>query len=68
MNWQLVALTLLTIISWGIGSGLVKIATKHMGERTMLWDAILYFLIVIPFFLVFFKGSYSQAFQPKAVA
>jgi hypothetical protein len=67
VNWGLISLTILTILAWGIGSGIVKIATNFMGERAIFWDAILYFLVALPFFFIFFKGDYEKTFHPKGM-
>lgn len=65
MNLQILSLTLFVILSFGIGNIFSKLATKHIGERIVLWDAIVYALILISFFLIYFKDSYQKAFNSK---
>lgn len=59
-------LTLTIIFAYGVGNLFAKQATKIIGGRIILWDAIVYPLILLSFFFIYFKGSYRQALNSKA--
>lgn len=46
---------LLTLISWGIGSFIAKLATNRIGTKTVFWDMLGYFPTVIIYCLLVFK-------------
>jgi len=57
MNLETLIVTLITFLSWGLGSFIAKLATNRIGEKSVFWDIIGYFPAVIIYSLIVFKAK-----------
>jgi hypothetical protein len=57
MNLETLIVTLITFLSWGLGSFIAKLATNRIGEKSVFWHIIGYFPAVIIYSLIVFKAK-----------
>lgn len=57
MNLETFIVFIITFISWGLSSFIAKISTNRIGERSVFWDMIGYFPVVIIYSLIVFKAK-----------
>ncbi len=48
---------LISLIGWGVGSFIAKLATNRIGEKAMFWDMLGYAPVVIIYCLITFRAK-----------
>jgi bacterial/archaeal transporter family protein len=55
MDVKTFGITLMTLGAWGIGTFIAKLATRRIGEKSVIWDLLGYGVGVMIFTLISFK-------------
>ena len=58
MDRQTFFLALLTLLCWGIGAFIAKLAANRIGGQSIFWDTVGYAITAVVFSLFIFKPSY----------
>ncbi len=57
MDQKTLILAILSLIGWGVGSFIAKLATNRIGEKTVFWDLAGYVPMVIIYCLFIFRSK-----------
>ncbi len=55
MDIKTLFFALLTLLSWGVGSFVAKLATNRIGQKAVFWDILGYAPVIIIFSIIFFQ-------------
>ena len=57
MDGGTLGLAALTLLSWGVGSFVAKLATNRIGDQAVFWDLVGYAPVITLYCLVAFKAA-----------
>lgn len=55
MDLKTFIIALISLVSWGMGSFIAKLATNRIGERAVFWDMLGYAPVVVIYSIIAFK-------------